>query len=167
MIKFLKTIVSVIILVCIFLPLSQCSMQTMKVVDEITGEVVKPSETIYQNITVSDSLFGKEAEISLESFILPIVFLIPLLLSLLPSFKNLKRTIKLVAQVIFSIWFSYQSYLIVFTIGSPLMAGWVLAIASVLFVVLCLIECIPMKHNKIKNLHSLRSFGRAKSARPF
>ena len=147
MIKFLKIIASLIILICLFLPLSQCSKETMQKVDSVTGEIIKSSETVYNDLVISDSLLGEEAEITVESLILPIIFLIPLLLTLLPNFSNWKRNVKYTIQLLFSTWFCYQSYLLV-NIGTPLISGWVLIVASVFFVILCAIECIPMKHNK-------------------
>jgi uncharacterized membrane protein len=142
-------------------------MKTKPEIDSLTGQITKSSETVYEDIVISNSLFGAEAELSFDSLILPIMFLIPLLFSLLPVFSGWKKTVKLSTQILFAIWFAYNSYTIVFTVSGPLIAGWVLNIVSVAFVILCLIEFVLMKHNKLKNLRSLRSLGRAENARPF
>jgi len=151
MIKPLKIIVSLVILVCMFLPLSQCSMQTLAKVDENTGEVISPSETVKENIVVSELFLGEEAEVSFESILIPITFLIPLIFSLLPSFSSWKKIAKSTTQTLFSMWLIYLSYELVFTIGSPLLAGWVLISASCLFLIFCLTELVPLKHNKSQN----------------
>jgi len=135
-----------------FLPLSQCSMKTPAKVDENSGEIIVPSKTIQENIVVSELVLGEEAEFSFGSLLLPSMFIIPLIFSLLPSFSSGKRTTKLIVQLVFSAWFLYISYELVFTLGSPLLAGWMLMLASCLFLVLCFIELVTMKHNKNQNI---------------
>ena len=150
-IKLLKTIVSLVILVCMFLPLAQCSMQTVAKVDETTGKLISPSEDVEEYIIVSELLLGDEAEISFESLLIPVTFFIPLIFSLLPIFNSWGKISKLAAQTIFSLWFIYSSYELVFTIGSPLKAGWALMLFSCLFLILCLAELVLLKHNKPQN----------------
>ena len=150
-IKLLKTIVSLVILVCMFLPLAQCSMQTVAKVDETTGELISPSEDVEEYIIVSELLLGDGAEISFESLLIPVTFLIPLIFSLLPNFSSRRKITKLAMQTFFSMWFIYSSYELVFTLGSPLKAGWVLMLASCLFLILCITELVPSKHNKSQN----------------
>ena len=149
--RFLKTIASVVILVCLFLPLSHCSMQTQAVTDSKTNKLVTQSGTVNRDVIVSNSIFGGEAEISIESLILPIAFIVPVIFSLLPNFSKKKRVLKLVVQFIFAVWFAYTSYHLVFSIGRPLVAGWFLNVASVLFLLLCFLELLLMKHNKFNN----------------
>jgi len=118
--------------------------------DSVTGPVTKTSKTVDEDeyLVISNSLLGEDAVLSLDNFIFPIMFLAPLLFSLLPNFSGWKKAVKLTAQILFATWFAYTSYLIVFTFGSPLVAGWSLSIASITFVILSLIECVPMKHNE-------------------
>ena len=134
-----------------FLPLSQCSIHTLVEVDETTGEVISSSEDVEKYIIVSELLLGDEAEISFESLLIPVTFLIPLIFSLLPSFSSRRKIAKLSMQTLFSMWFIYSSYELVFTLGSPLKAGWVLMLASCLFLILCITELVPSKHNKSQN----------------
>ena len=151
MIKTLKTIVSSIILVCLFLPISQCSMKTKSQVDSQTGEILVPSETVYEDTVIANLVFNEDSEVSIESLIWFSTFSIPLLFSLLPSFSNRKRVIKLAFQSVLSVWLVYNSYQIVFGLGNPLIAGWALIASSVSFLILCFFEWFSMKHNKFKN----------------
>ena len=143
-------------------------MEKVSKIDATSGELVEQSEVIEKYIVPSNSIFGEDAEFSIDSLILPIAFLIPFLLSVLPNFSRKAKVIKRLFQTIFSVWFSYNSYLMVFTIGSPLIAGWVLSFASIGFFILCSIEWVPKKHNKIKN-ENANDVGTdaQKTARPF
>jgi len=134
-----------------FLPLSQCSIQTSSKVDENANQEIKSSTSVKKDIVVVNSILGEEAELSFEGFLLPIAFLIPLIFSLLPNFSLWKKAVKLAAQIVFSVWFVYNSYTLVFSIGSPLIAGYLLMFASCAFLILCFIEIVAMKHNKTKN----------------
>ncbi len=140
MIKLFKTIVSLVIVVCMFLPLSQCSMKTLATVNKNTGEVISHSESINKNVVVSELFLSEGVEVSFWSLLIPIMFFIPLFFSLLPHFSSWMQILRLVTQTLFSIWFVYSSYELVFTIGKPLQAGWALMAASCLFLILCLIE---------------------------
>lgn len=146
MLKPLKIIVSLMILGCMFLPLSQCSMKTPERMDQNTGNVVSKSETVEINIVISDLFLGEEAEISIESLLVLVTFIVPLVFSLLPAFSSWRKIAKLAAQTLFGMWLVYLSYALVFTIGSPLTAGWALMLVSCLFLMLCLAELLRVKH---------------------
>ena len=152
MIKLVKTISSLVILVCFFLPLSQCSLQTQSGLGSESNQEAQASNEIqYRNIVISESIFGEAAELSIESFVLPMLFSLPLIFSLMPSFSKKKKVLKLLIQSLFSVWFVYWSYVLVFSIGNPLRGGWILSCASIVFFILCLIEWVPTKHHKLKN----------------
>jgi len=151
MIRVLKTIFSLIIFVCIFLPISQCSMKTKPEVDLNTGEVLKLSETVKEDIVILNFVFNEDEEISIHSLIFLSIFIIPLFLALMPNFSYWKRILKLIFQSLFSFWLVYNSYQMVFGFSNPLIAGWFLIFASVSFLVLSLFEWLPMQHNKFKN----------------
>ncbi|RBP47023.1 hypothetical protein DFR28_1127 [Arenicella xantha] len=160
MIKFLKSFVSIIILVCVFLPISQCTYKSPPVISE-SGEVLKQSEDAVESHVISDIILKSNDPISITDLAFVLLFFLPLFLSLLPSFKGWKIIFKLSLQSILSVWLVYCSYMIVFELFSPLPAGWALSVSCILFFVLTSVEWWQMKHNKNKNLHSLRSRGRA------
>lgn len=136
MLKRIKTITSLIILVCFFLPISQCSMETMS-----------GTETV-ENIVLSDIVFNNDPDVGF-AIILMASFLMPLFFSLIPKLKRINEIFKVIIQFVCSVWLMYLSYNYVFTLRNPLPAGWLLNIAVVIFLILTIIEGI-----KIKNMTS-------------
>lgn len=147
MIRFLKVVVSLVILVCVFMPISQCTYKSKPVVSE-SGEVLKQSEEVTQNNVLSDTFFNDDDLISFTDSIYVFLFFLPLFLTLLSSFNGWKRIFKLSFQSILSAWLVYSSYMVVFGLYSPLLAGWVLCIACVLFFALTSLEWRSIKHDK-------------------
>jgi len=148
MIKSLKTLAGLLILLCVFLPLSQCSMRTAGSVNEDTGEVLVESKVVERDIRIVNALQHHEDGIELSNILLPILFLMPLVFALSPIFNGWKRIVKVLIQTGVATVCIYSSYMLVFTIGRPLFGGWLLMFASGLFAFLSLLELIQLFNRK-------------------
>jgi len=167
MIKLLKVITSLIIILCVFMPVSQCTLKSKPNISE-SGEVLKQSEDVIEKYVIFNAISENENSITFADLVFICAFFVPLVLALLSNFSGWKRITKLVIQSTLSGWLVYCSYMLVFGFLSPLPAGWALCTACILFLILTSLEWLSIKHNKFKNENaSAAGTGVASTRRPF
>ena len=142
MLKTAKTFLALVILICLFLPISQCTKKGITEIDPKTEEILKVYPDQIQKKIVFNSLFTEteDPESILVSIVLLLSFLSPMLFSLTPKFSGYRADVKRSLQSVFSIWLIYLTYNLVFTFASPLPLGWLLVTSSGLFFIVVNLE---------------------------
>lgn len=138
----IKIILAVGIFICMFLPLSQCSssfsshkkysenIQTAKSVSE--ANIPSPENHV---IRVTNRMPE-----SFEDYIFTLGFILPLLCCI-PYFKNRKfHLAQLCVQTLFSGWFLFEVYILVYSVFTPLYGGYILTLLSIAFFIISLFE---------------------------
>ena len=167
MVKFLKLFFSLTILLCVFLPVSQCTMKSAPVVSKETGETLIESKDVFKELVLSEKLLERIEAVSLEVLVWVIAFFSPIVFSVIPTFSGGKNIVKLIGQTLSSMLLIYIVVFVVFGFGQPLKAGWLLFLSSVFFFLLTLIDWYQLKkHNKLKNANAAGGSD-ASSTRPF
>jgi hypothetical protein len=147
MLKTAKTFAALVILVCLFLPISQCAKKGLIELDPETEGIVKIHSDQVQEKIIFNSVFTETENVEsiLGDVVLLVSFLLPLLFSLTPKFSGYRAVVKRCFQSLFSIWLIYLTYNLVFVFVSPLPAGWLLLASSGLFFIVINLEWFQRK----------------------
>ena len=121
-------------------------MKGKELVNSARGETIQVEPDRTERMIVFDTLFSKDSESLIPSFMVVISFLLPLIFSVTSSFSGVGGGVKLVLQSLFSVWFIYLTYGLVFAIYNPLSAGWVLTLASIMFFIAVNLEWLQFKN---------------------
>jgi hypothetical protein len=150
MLKIVKTFVALVIFVCLFLPISQCTTKGVVELDPKTDEIVKTSPDKVEERVIFSSLFAENdnTESVLVDIVLLVSFLLPLTFSLTPKLSEYRAVLKRCLQSLFSVWFIYLTYNLVFLFTKPLPAGWLLLASSGLFFIIVNLEWLQRKTYK-------------------
>ena len=152
MLGILKLVFTVILL-CFFLPLSQCQFKNAAPIDVETDVPINPHEAVNDIFVVSEILVNSQTEFGAEHLIVILTFFMPFIFCFASRLRGVAGTIILVLQLCLSIWLVYFSREIVFFVSTPLLAGWVLIFSAFVYFAIIVAECtLIIKHKMFNNL---------------
>ncbi len=139
MLRVLKILISLGILVCMFLPISQCSYTP-----EPLESSLNLAPTIYQ-ITIAEQWPPTE----MIDYVILLSFIFPLIFSMLCWHQKKLSLIVLILQTVFSIWFICLIYDLAFRLYSPLLTGYILIALAFFFFLVSSLEWFKLgkKHD--------------------
>jgi len=149
-IRLLKALLGATIFLCMFLPLAQCSTSAPIRHDDVVDEVASQVQPFVKEVVVSELVYGEQSEFSFWSLYLPFAFCVPLLFAILPTFFGSKEFLRLTLQSLYGFWFCAESYNLVFNIGTPLSAGYLLIISTIVFLLTSLVEICVFLFSKFR-----------------
>jgi hypothetical protein len=141
MLKNIKLICTVTILLCFFLPLSQCQFKNPVPVEVEPHNPTHYDDAVYENLVFSKSFINSQAEFGIEHILVILTFFGPIMFALTSYIRQVAGVVSLVCQLFLSIWLIYFSKEVIFFLSSPLIAGWILLISSALYFVIITAEC--------------------------